>query len=136
MASLIHNNVMLDPWLGNLATTHTYKMMLVTSGYSASKSHSKRNQVTNEVTGTGYTAGGQIIVPTFAVSNTTNRLVITIPAATWPASTITARGAEVYRARGGAASADELLCYVDFLQDIVTNNQPFEAPQSTLTQQN
>jgi hypothetical protein len=38
--------------------------------------------------------------------------------------------------RGGASSADELLCYVDFLQDIVTSNQTFEAPQSTLTQQN
>lgn len=136
MASLIHNNVMLDPWLGNLATTHIYKMMLVASAYTPSKAYSKRNQVTNEVTGTGYTAGGKIIVPTFTVSNTTNRLTITIPEATWPASTITARGAEVYRARGGAASDDELVCYIDFLRDIVTSNEEFQAPQSTLTQQN
>lgn len=136
MASLIHNNVMIDPWQGNLNIADTFKIMLVTSGYSASKAHSKRNQVTNEVTGTGYTAGGQVIVPTIAVSNTTNALTITIPQATWSASTITARGAEVYKARGGAASADELVCYIDFLQDIVTSNQPFIVQQTTLTQQN
>jgi hypothetical protein len=136
MASLIHNNVMIDPWQGNLNIADTFKIMLVTSGYSASKAHSKRNQVTNEVTGTGYTAGGQIIVPTIAVSNTTNSLTIIIPQATWAGSTITARGAEVYKARGGAASADELLCYIDFLQDIVTSNQSFIVQQTTLTQQN
>ena len=136
MASLIHNNVMIDPWQGNLNIADTFKIMLVTSGYSASKAHSKRNQVTNEVTGTGYTAGGQIIVPTISVSNTTNSLTITIPQATWPNSTITARGAEVYKSRGGAASADELVCYIDFLQDIVTSNQSFIVQQTTLTQQN
>lgn len=137
MASLIYNSLMYDGLTGAVdIDTDTFKIMLVTSAYSASKAHSKRNQVTNEVSGTAYTAGGQTIVPTIAVSNTTNALTITIPQATWSASTITARGAVVYKARGGAASADELVCYVDFMQDIVTSNQPFIAQQSTLTQQN
>jgi hypothetical protein len=136
MASLIHNSAMLDPWQGNLNVADTFRIMLVTSGHSASRAHSRRNQVTNEVTGTGYTAGGQIIVPTFSVSNTTNALSIVIPQATWPSSTITARGAEVYKSRGGAASADELLCYIDFLRDVVTSNEPFTVQQSILTQQN
>lgn len=137
MASLIHNSLMYDGLTGAVdIDTDTFKMMLVNSGYSASKSHSRRNQVTNEVTGTGYTAGGQIIVPTISVSNTTNSLTITIPQATWAGSTITARGAVVYKARGGASSADELLCYIDFLQDIVTSNEPFIVQQTTLTQQN
>lgn len=137
MASLIANSLMYDGLTGAVdIDTDTFKMMLVNSGYSASKAHSRRNQVTNEVTGTGYTAGGQIIVPTISVSNTTNSLTIIIPQATWAGSTITARGAWVYKARGGAASADELLCYIDFLQDIVTSNQPFIVQQTTLTQQN
>lgn len=137
MASLIANSLMYDGLTGAVdIDTDTFKMMLVNSGYSASKVHSRRNQVTNEVTGTGYTAGGQIIVPTISVSNTTNSLTIIIPQATWAGSTITARGAWVYKARGGAASADELLCYIDFLQDIVTSNQPFIVQQTTLTQQN
>lgn len=137
MASLLFNSLMYDGLTGAVdIDTDTFKIMLVTSTYSASKSHSKRSQVTNEVTGTGYTAGGKVIVPIIALNNTTNRAIITIPQITWTASTITARGAVVYKSRGGAATADELVCYVDFLQDIVTSNQTFEAPQTTLTQQN
>lgn len=137
MASLLYNCFMYDGPTGAVdIDTDTFKMILVTSAYTASKSHSKRNQVTNEVTGTGYTAGGKVVVPTIALNNTTNRAIITIPQTIWTASTITARGAVIYKSRGGAASADELVCYIDFLQDIVTSNQPFEAPQSTLTQQN
>jgi hypothetical protein len=137
MASLLYNSLMYDGLTGAVdIDTDTFRMILVTSAYSPSKSHSKRNQITNEVTGTGYTAGGKVVVPTIALNNTTNRAIITIPQATWTASTITARGAVVCKWRGGASSADELLCYVDFLQDIVTSNQTFEAPQSTLTQQN
>lgn len=137
MASLIANSLMYDGLTGAVdIDTDTFKIMLVTSTYSASKAHSKRSQVTNEVTGTGYTAGGQVVVPTIAVSNTTNALTITIPQVTWASSTITARGAWVYKSRGGAASADELVCYIDFLQDIVTSNQSFIVQQTTLTQQN
>lgn len=137
MASLIANSLMYDGLTGAVdIDTDTFKIMLVASAYSASKAHSKRNQVTNEVTGTGYTAGGQAVVPTIAVSNTTNALTITIPQVTWASSTITARGAWVYKSRGGAASADELVCYIDFLQDIVTSNQSFIVQQTTLTQQN
>lgn len=137
MASLLYNSLMYDGLTGAVdIDTDTFRMILVTSAYSPSKSHSKRNQITNEVTGTGYTAGGKVVVPTIALNNTTNRAIITIPQTIWTASTITARGAVVCKWRGGASSADELLCYVDFLQDIVTSNQEFQAPQSTLTQQN
>jgi hypothetical protein len=137
MASLLYNSLMYDGLTGAVdIDTDTFRMILVTSAYSPSKSHSKRNQITNEVTGTGYTAGGKVVVPTIALNNTTNRAIITIPQTIWTASTITARGGVVCKWRGGASSADELLCYVDFLQDIVTSNQTFEAPQSTLTQQN
>ena len=40
-------------------TSDTFKVMLTTSSYTEDKdAHDFRNDVTNEVTGTGYTAGG------------------------------------------------------------------------------
>ena len=37
----------------------------------------------------------------------------------------TARYAVIYRARGGASSADELLCYVDFGADVSSTGGAF-----------
>lgn len=39
----------------------TFKMMLVTSSYTFSKAHAKRSDITNEVVGTGYAAGGLVV---------------------------------------------------------------------------
>jgi hypothetical protein len=48
---LARNNIDFD--------TDTFKAMLVTSSYTPNKdTHDKRDDVTNEVAGTGYTAGG------------------------------------------------------------------------------
>ena len=59
MASLIYNSAIFDASTGAIDfDTDTFKMMLVTSSYTAAKTHMKRNAVTNEVSGTGYTAGG------------------------------------------------------------------------------
>lgn len=38
--------------------TDTFKLMLTTSAYTPAQAHDYKNDVTNEVTGTGYTAGG------------------------------------------------------------------------------
>lgn len=68
----------------------------------------------NEITGTGYTAGGQIITSeTDAAAGGT--VTFTSAAVSWASSTITAKWAVlVYRAAAGtAASTDKLLCYVD-----------------------
>jgi hypothetical protein len=137
MASIIYNSFLFDAMTGVIdVDTDTFKAMLVTSTYTPSKAHDKRNDITNEITGTGYTAGGQAVVPTITKSDVTNNVIITIPQLIWTSSTLTARGMPVYKSRGGAASADELVCFIDFLQDIVTVNQSFIALQSTLTLQN
>jgi hypothetical protein len=102
--------------------------MLVTSAYTPDQdAHTKRSDVTNEVSGTGYTAGGATITgSTVTADNTDNEGVwdaSTDPS--WASSTITARGAVLYKSRGGAASADELICYLDFGSDKVSTGGTF-----------
>ncbi len=114
MASIVYTSFLNDVFAGNCNTTHSYKAMLVTSSYTEDRAaHSKRSNVTNEVTGTGYTAGGATVTLTFAVNTTTHKGTLTVGAVSWPSSTITARKMVVYRARGGASSADELVCCID-----------------------
>ena len=114
MASIVYTSFLNDVFAGNCNTTHSYKAMLVTSSYTEDRAaHSKRSNVTNEVTGTGYTAGGATVTLTFAVNTTTHKGTLTVGAVSWPGSTITARKMVVYRARGGASSADELVCCID-----------------------
>jgi hypothetical protein len=43
-----------------------------------------------------------------------DRVDVGLGGTTWPTSTITARYAAYYKARGGASSADELVALIDF----------------------
>jgi hypothetical protein len=132
MADIVYNSFLADVFAGNCNTTHTYKGMLVTSAYTENRAtHTKRSDVTGEVSGTGYTAGGNAVTLSVAVNNTTNVLTLTIGAVSWPSSTITARKLIVYRARGGASSADELVCCVDNGTDLVSSNTTLSFAAST-----
>lgn len=133
MASLVYNSCIRDAVVGNIDfDSDTFKAMLVTSSYSASKSHAKRNEVTNEVTGTGYTAGGNACsVSVAAVDNTNNDVEISFTITSWTSATITARAAVIYKSRGGASSADELVGYVDFGSDVSSTNGTFAVTVSS-----
>ena len=86
--------------------TDTFKMMLCSSGYTPNQdTHQYKNQVTSEVTGTGYTAGGATVVPTFTKDTTNHRLTIVFPQLTWTGSTITARKAVCYKSTGTASTS-------------------------------
>jgi len=119
MASVNYNSFKVDLFKANInLDTDTLKAMLVTSAYTPDvDAHNRRDDVTNEVTGTGYTAGGEVIPCVVSQDNATNKAVATFSDVTWPTSTITARGAVIYKSRGGASSADELVGYVDFGAD-------------------
>lgn len=133
MPSFAYNNLLDDAFTGNLLKTDTYYVMLTGSGYVADQdTHTKRSDVTSEVTGTGYTAGGQVIVPTFTKDTTNNRMQIVFPTVTWPSSTITARRAVYYKSRGGVASADELVAYNDFTSDVTTTAGTFTLNATTI----
>jgi hypothetical protein len=127
MPSLVYNSAIRDAAVGNIDfDTDTFKMMLVTSTYTASKSHAKRSDITNEVTGTGYTAGGNAAACTVAATdNVNNDVEITFSITSWTSATITARAGVIYKSRGGASSADELVGYVDFTSDTTSTNGTF-----------
>lgn len=134
MASFIYHKL-LENWArGNVDfDTDTFKVMLTTSAYAANKSTDQyRSSVTNEVTGTGYTAGGNAATVTVTLDTANNRLDITLGGTTWPSSTITARQAVYYKSRGGAATADELVAINDFGADVVSSAGTFTLNASTL----
>lgn len=139
MASLNYNSVLRDEALGNVIFgTDTFKVMLVTSAYTENKdTHTKRSDITNEVVGAGYTAGGNVVAATVGAVDTANdRVEIAFAATTWTTSTITARKAVIYKSRGGAASADELVSVIDFGADVSTTVGTFTLTASTLRKQN
>jgi hypothetical protein len=138
MTSFVYNSC-IDDMARNAIDfdTDSFKVMLVSSSYNADKDTDlKRSAVTNEVSGTGYTAGG-ISVPVTVTKDTANdKVTIQFAAVSWTSSTIAARGAVYYKSRGGLASADELVAYNDFNSNITTSNGTFSLAASTLTLQN
>lgn len=138
MASLIYNSCIDDMARNNIDfDTDVFRAMLVTSSYVPDKDiHTKRSNVTNEVTGTGYTTGGTISTVTVTKNTTLDKVVIEFSAVSWPASTITARGCVYYKSRGGVASADELIAYNDFGVDTSSTGGAFSISSSTITLQN
>lgn len=127
MASIIYDSFMQDLCNGNInLASHTFFNLLVTSTYSPNKkTHTKRSDVTNEVSGTGYTTGGQASAPTVTLDTVNDRCDITFADNSWTSSTITARACVYYRSRGGASSADELVFYGDFGSNISTTGGTF-----------
>jgi hypothetical protein len=137
MPSLVYNSFMRDIATGQVdCDTDTFKMMLVNSSYTASKSHSKRSDIKSptdyEVTGVGYTAGGNACALTVAATdNVNNDVEISFSVTSWTSATITARAGVIYKSRGGLATADELVGYVDFLSNITSTNGTFAVTVST-----
>ena len=99
--------------------TNTFKMMLTTSSYTPDiDTHDYRDDVTNEITGTGYTAGGATMANNaLSQDNTNDRVIWDADDVQWTSATFTFRIAVIYKSNGGAASADELVCYNDFGSD-------------------
>lgn len=96
----------------------TIKVALVTSAYTPNQdTHEDFADVTNEVSGTGYTAGGATLASkAVTVDTTDNEGVFDAADVTWSSSTITARGAVLYYSTG-TASTSLLICYLDFGSD-------------------
>lgn len=127
MANVVYNSFKKDIASGAIdLDTDTIKVALVTSTYSPNvDTHTKFSDITNEVTGTGYTAGG-VTLGTVTVSqdNTNNRGVFDAADVSWASSSITARGAVVYKSTG-TASTSPLICYVDFTTDKTSSSGTF-----------
>jgi hypothetical protein len=134
MASLIYNSAIDDMARNNIDfDTNTFKAMLVTSSYTPDKdTHDKRDDVTNEATGTGYTAGGVTTACTVTKDTANDRVTLQFAAVSWATSTITARALVIYKSTG-TASTDNLVAYNDFGSDVSSTAGTFSVAASTIT---
>jgi hypothetical protein len=137
MASFVYNSAIKDAFLGRIIVgTSVFKTMLVTVNYVENQdTHTTRANITSEISGTNYTSGGLIIVPTLTQDLTTNQTKITFPALTWSNLTATGiRKAIYYVANGGAASGDYLFGINDLGADYSASGNSFNLASSEFTQ--
>jgi hypothetical protein len=91
--------------------TDTIKLALFTST-AALDAATTAYSTTDEVVGTGYTAGGNTLTsPVISIDGTT--AIVDFADTTWPSATITARGAVVYN----ASKANRAIAVLDFGSD-------------------
>lgn len=105
----------------------TIKVLLTTSAYTPDQdAHDFVNDITNEVTGTGYTAGGTALAnKTVTYDAASNTVRLDADDVSWPTSTVTARRAVIYKDTG-TASTSPLLGWVDFGGDQATSGATFQ----------
>jgi hypothetical protein len=108
--------------------TDTIKVALLTNAYTPDQdAHNYYDDVVaNEVTGTGYTAGGNTLAnKTNSYNSATNVIVLDADDVTWSSSTITARYAVIYDASPATNATRPLIGYVDFGSDQSSSNGNF-----------
>lgn len=130
-ASIVYDNFFAQMITGNiLINSNTFKCMLVTSSYTQNKgTHASRADITNEVTGTGYTTGGVTCTVSGTLDTSAHQYNITITGPSWPTATITARQMIVYKSTG-TASTDYLVAAIDFGADVVSTASTFQVTVS------
>ncbi|KKN26268.1 hypothetical protein LCGC14_0876430 [marine sediment metagenome] len=99
--------------------TDIIKVMLTTSTYVPNQdTHDYKDDVTNEVVGTGYVATGETLASkTVTYTAGTNKHVLDAADVTWAASTITARIAVIYDSTPATDPTRPLMSYQDFISD-------------------
>ena len=91
--------------LENFTSTspYVYKIALYNANANLNNATTAYSSV-NEVTGTGYTAGGQVLTPVTLSSDTTNNTAfVSFNNVTWSPANFTTRGALIYNSTTGAA---------------------------------
>lgn len=100
------------------------KVMLTTSAYTPDQdSHRYKSSITNEISGTGYAAGG-VALPSVTVTYTaaTNVLMFDAPDVAWSGATFTARYAIIYDSTPSTDATRPLIGYVDFGADVAVSS--------------
>lgn len=104
----------------------TLKVALVSASYVPDvDTHQYYDDVTDEISGTGYTAGGKTLTGKTITQDDANdcaRFDAADP--TWSVSTFTTRAAVIYIDTGTPATSP-LLAYVDFSQDYSQTGEDF-----------
>ena len=126
MANIVYNPFKKDININVDWVNDTIKAMLVTSAYTPDIDLDLFiDDVTNEVTGTGYTAGGGTLVgKAITIDNTTDVAKYDATDYTWSSSTVTARGVVIYKDTGTPATSP-LITYLDFGTDKASSESAF-----------
>lgn len=106
----------------------TIKVALLTSSYTPNQdTHDYFDDVSaNEVTGTGYTAGGATLAnKSVTYTSGTNVTKFDADDVSWTSSTITARYAVIYDASPASNATRPLIAYVDFGSDQSSSSGTF-----------
>ena len=105
----------------------TIKVSLHTSTYvPAQDTDEFFSAATNEVSGTGYTAGGATLAnKTLGYTAGTNVIKFDADDTSWATSTITARIAVIYKDTG-TPSTSPVMGYVDFGADVISSGGTFQ----------
>jgi hypothetical protein len=113
-------------------STDTFRVMLVADGYQPDFGTDARRSdvVAYEAAGRGYTAGGAKV--TTALTQDEGRVFVALGSAHWDPSTLKATGAIYYKSRGGDALNDELVGYVDFGDEFISDEGIFHIAGSKL----
>lgn len=103
------------------------KVMLCTSSYTPDQdTHQYKSSVTDEVTGTGYSAGGATLANvTVTYTGATNVIKIDADDTSWATSTITARYAVIYDSTPSTDATRPLLGYQNFGSDVISTAGTF-----------
>lgn len=102
-------------------TSQVFKIALYTSSATLDATTTAYT-TSNEVTGTGYTAGGNTLTVSQVPTSTGTTAFLDFADSTWSAATITARGALIYLANG---TTNPAVCVLDFGSDKTSTNGDF-----------
>jgi len=98
-------------------TSQTFKVALYTSSANLSAATTAYS-TSNEASGSGYTAGGQALTVSVVPTSTGTTAFLSFSDVLWATTTITARGALIYKADGVTNPA---IAVIDFGEDKQTN---------------
>ena len=88
----------------NVGSPYTYKIALY-DATATINSETTAYTTTNEITGTGYTAGGLTLTPTVGSDTSNNTAFVTFANVTWSPANFTAAGALIYNSTTNASVA-------------------------------
>lgn len=105
-------------------TSDPIKLMLCTSDYTPDPvNHTTKADVTNEVSGEGYTTGGKTLTVTnFAYSPTHDGVILQADPVTWESLSVTFRYGVLYVDIGTQDSDKPLIGYIDFGTNITISD--------------
>lgn len=102
-------------------TTQVFKIALYTSSATLDATTTAYT-TSNEVVGTGYTAGGNTLTVSQVPTSTGTTAWLDFADSTWSSATITARGALIYLDNG---TTNPAVCVLDFGSDKTSTNGDF-----------